>query len=128
MPEVASRQHILEIAPVLEATLRKGGFTWKDIDAIAVTRGPGLAGALLVGVNAAKALAFGLGLPLVGVNHLEGHIYANWLEEGDPELDPGFPLLCLIASGRPFRSPVDGGPRPIYSPGPHEGRRRGRGL
>ena len=99
VPEVASRQHILEIAPVLEATLRKGGFTWKDIDAIAVTRGPGLAGALLVGVNAAKALAFGLGLPLVGVNHLEGHIYANWLEEGDPELDPGFPLLCLIASG-----------------------------
>ncbi len=99
VPEVASRQHILEIAPVLEATLRKGGFTWKDIDAIAVTRGPGLAGALLVGVNAAKALAFGLGLPLVGVNHLEGHIYANWLEESDPELDPGFPLLCLIASG-----------------------------
>ena len=64
-----------------------------------MTRGPGLAGALLVGVNAAKALAFGLGLPLVGVNHLEGHIYANWLEESDPELDPGFPLLCLIASG-----------------------------
>jgi N6-L-threonylcarbamoyladenine synthase len=99
VPEVASRQHILEIVPVVEATLEKGHLTWNDIDAIAVTNGPGLAGALLVGVNAAKALAFGRGLPLVGINHLEGHIYANWLEGSDPQADPGFPLLCLIASG-----------------------------
>ena len=99
VPEVASRQHILEIVPVVEATLQQGRLTWKDIDAIAVTRGPGLAGALLVGVNAAKALAFGRDLPLVGINHLEGHIYANWLEGDDPQRDPGFPLLCLIASG-----------------------------
>ena len=99
VPEVASRQHILEIVPVVEATLRQGRLTWKDIDAITVTKGPGLAGALLVGVNAAKALAFGRDLPLVGINHLEGHIYANWLEGDDPQRDPGFPLLCLIASG-----------------------------
>jgi N6-L-threonylcarbamoyladenine synthase len=99
VPEVASRQHILEIVPVMEATLHQAHLTWRDIDAIAVTKGPGLAGALLVGVNAAKALAFGRNLPLVGVNHLEGHIYANWLEGSDPQRDPGFPLLCLIASG-----------------------------
>lgn len=99
VPEVASRQHILEILPVVEGTLHQGSLTWNDIDAIAVTKGPGLAGALLVGVNAAKALAFGRGLPLVGVNHLEGHIYANWLEGSDPQSDPGFPILCLIASG-----------------------------
>jgi N6-L-threonylcarbamoyladenine synthase len=89
VPEVASRQHILAIVPVVEATLKKGKLTWNDIDAIAVTNGPGLAGALLVG----------RGLPLIGVNHLEGHIYANWLEGSDPQADPGFPLLCLIASG-----------------------------
>ena len=99
VPEVASRQHILEIVPVVEASLQQGGLTWSDIDAIAVTKGPGLAGALLVGVNTAKALAFGRGLPLVGVNHLEGHVYANWLEGSDTQGDPGFPLLCLIASG-----------------------------
>ena len=99
MPEVASRQHVLEIVPTVEAGLGRADLTWSDIDAIAVTHGPGLAGALLVGVNAAKALALGAGLPLIGVNHLEGHIYANWLEGADPESEPGFPLLCLIASG-----------------------------
>jgi N6-L-threonylcarbamoyladenine synthase len=99
VPEVASRQHILEIVPVVEACLEQGGLAWNDIDAIAVTKGPGLAGALLVGVNTAKGLALGRGLPLVGVNHLEGHVYANWLEGSDPEKDPGFPLLCVIASG-----------------------------
>ena len=99
VPEVASRQHVLEIVPTVEAGLGRADLTWSDIDAIAVTHGPGLAGALLVGVNAAKALALGAGLPLIGVNHLEGHIYANWLEGADPESEPGFPLLCLIASG-----------------------------
>ena len=64
-----------------------------------MTNGPGLAGSLLVGVNAAKGLALSAGLPLLGVNHLEGHIYAAWLEETDPEITPGFPLVCLIASG-----------------------------
>ena len=99
VPEVASRQHILEIVPLIETTLEQGHLTWKDIDAIAVTKGPGLAGALLVGVNTAKTLAFGRDLPVIGVNHIEGHIYANWLENRDPQHFPGFPLLCLIASG-----------------------------
>ena len=99
VPEVASRQHILEIVPVVEESLKLASLKWDDIDIIAVTMGPGLAGALLVGVNAAKALAFGRGLPLVGVNHLEGHIYANWLDGENPDKTPGFPLLCLIASG-----------------------------
>ena len=99
VPEVASRQHVLELVPTVEAGLGRADLTLSDIDAVAVTHGPGLAGALLVGVNAAKALALGAGLPLIGINHLEGHIYANWLEDADPEADPGFPLLCLIASG-----------------------------
>ncbi len=79
VPELASRQHILYIVPTLEAALKEANLTWRDIDAIAVTNGPGLAGALLVGVNVAKGLAFALGKPLLPVNHLEGHIYANWL-------------------------------------------------
>ena len=73
--------------------------TLDQIDAVAVTYGPGLAGSLLVGVNLAKALAFAMGLPLFGINHLEGHIYAAWLQEDDPGLVPGFPMLCLVASG-----------------------------
>ena len=73
-PEVASRQHVLSIIPVVEQTLVQSNITLKDIDAIAVTCGPGLAGSLVVGMNMAKGLALGMGLPLVGVNHLEGHI------------------------------------------------------
>ncbi|MBI2856412.1 MAG: tRNA (adenosine(37)-N6)-threonylcarbamoyltransferase complex transferase subunit TsaD [Chloroflexi bacterium] len=99
VPEVASRQHILEMVPAIELAMTQGGLDWEGIDVIAVTKGPGLAGSLLVGVNASKALAFARGLPLVGVNHLEGHIYANWLEGRDPEEEIGFPLLCLITSG-----------------------------
>ena len=99
VPEVASRQHVLEMVPVLEEALGRAGLDWGSVDAIAVTNGPGLAGALLVGVNTAKALALSVGLPLVGVNHLEGHVYANWLENADPESEAGFPLMCLIASG-----------------------------
>ena len=79
-PEIASREHVLKIVPVIEDALKEASVTLGDLDAIAVTYGPGLAGSLLVGVNAAKAIAFANDLPLVGVNHLEGHLYANWLE------------------------------------------------
>ena len=96
VPEVASRQHLLNVIPVVREALETAGCTLDDIDAVAGTRGPGLAGSLLVGYNAAKAIAFGRDLPFLGVNHLEGHIYANWLTEG-PE--PKFPALCLVVSG-----------------------------
>jgi N6-L-threonylcarbamoyladenine synthase len=95
VPEVASRQHTLSIIPIILAAMKKADATWKNIDGIAVTNGPGLAGSLLTGVNVAKAISFARGLPLVAVNHLEGHIYANWLSGALPE----FPLLCLIVSG-----------------------------
>src|SRR5512133_440551 len=78
-PEVASRQHVLSIIPVVEQTLAQSSLTMKDVDAIAVTRGPGLAGSLVVGMNMAKGLALGTNLPLIGVNHLEGHIYSSWI-------------------------------------------------
>ncbi len=96
MPELASRQHVEAIVPVLDGALERAGCTLAQIDAVAVTTGPGLAGALLVGANAAKALAYALDLPLIAVNHLEGHIYAAWLAD-DPE--PRFPALSLIVSG-----------------------------
>jgi N6-L-threonylcarbamoyladenine synthase len=95
VPEVASRQHMLAIIPIIEQAMTEAKTDWKDIDAVAVTKGPGLAGALLVGVNTAKAIALAQKLPLVGVNHLEGHIYANWLT-GSPIY---FPVMCLIVSG-----------------------------
>ena len=82
--------------PVVSEALETAGCTLDDIEAVAGTRGPGLAGSLLVGYNAAKAIAFGRELPFIGINHLEGHIYANWLVEG-PE--PEFPALCLVVSG-----------------------------
>lgn len=100
-PEVASRQHVLSIIPVVEQTLAQSDLTLQDMDAIAVTRGPGLAGSLVVGMNMAKGLALGTGLPLIGVNHLEGHIYSAWIHNaGDaapPE--PQFPLMALLVSG-----------------------------
>ena len=95
VPEVASRQHILAIIPILKQAMTEAKVTWSDINGIAVTFGPGLAGSLLVGVNVAKAIALAHGLPVTGVNHLEGHIYANWLTDGSID----FPLLCLIVSG-----------------------------
>jgi len=95
VPEVASRQHILAIIPIVEQAMAEAKATWSDIDGIAATIGPGLAGSLLVGVNVAKAIALAHGLPVTGVNHLEGHIYANWL--ADHSID--FPLICLIVSG-----------------------------
>ena len=97
VPEVASRQHILAIIPILKQALAEAEITWNDLDGIAVTNGPGLAGSLLVGVNAAKAISLAQGLPLTGVNHLEGHIYANWLVNSNSS--PVFPLVCLIVSG-----------------------------
>jgi len=99
VPEVASRQHVLEIVPVLEKSLADSGLSLEDIDGVAVTYGPGLAGSLITGVNTAKAMALALGVPLIGVNHLEGHIYASWLTQYNPEEAPGFPLACLVASG-----------------------------
>ena len=99
VPELASRQHVVTIGPIVEQALEEAGTDWDRVDAVSVTHGPGLAGALVVGVNAAKALSLTLELPLVGVNHLEGHVYAAWLEEAAPDREFGFPLLCLIASG-----------------------------
>ena len=95
VPEVASRQHTLSIIPIIERAMAEAKATWDDLHGIAVTVGPGLAGSLLTGVNAAKAISLARGLPITAVNHLEGHIYANWLTEGS--LD--FPLVCLIVSG-----------------------------
>ena len=95
VPEVASRQHLLSIIPVIERAMTEAGVSWKDLSGIAVTMGPGLAGSLLVGVNVAKAMALARGLPLIGINHLEAHIYANWL--GADGID--FPVVCLIVSG-----------------------------
>ncbi|MFN8557049.1 MAG: hypothetical protein U0531_06760 [Dehalococcoidia bacterium] len=93
-----SRAHLRTIIPVVAAALEQAG-GWERIDAVAATFGPGLAGSLLVGLNAAKALAFGRGLPFIGVNHLEGHIYANWLDDGSGRPPPEFPALCLVVSG-----------------------------
>src|SRR5438132_419071 len=97
-PEMASREHIVKIVPVVAQAMAVAGADWADLSAVAVTYGPGLAGSLLVGVNTAKGLALAKELPLIGVNHLEGHIYASWLD-GTGEPAPEFPLLCLIVSG-----------------------------
>ena len=99
VPELASRQHMVTIVPAVRQALDESGLELESLDAIAVTHGPGLAGSLLIGVGAAKGLALAADLPLLGVNHLEGHVYAAWLEDGDPEREIGFPLLCLITSG-----------------------------
>jgi N6-L-threonylcarbamoyladenine synthase len=99
MPEQASRAHLRAIVPVFEEALAQADADLGDIDAIAVTHGPGLAGALLVGLNVAKGLSFARGTPLLGVNHLEGHVCANWLDVGQVEADPTFPLVALIVSG-----------------------------
>ncbi len=97
VPEVASRQHILAIIPIIEQAMAEAEVAWSNLDGIAVTNGPGLAGSLLVGVNVAKAIALARGLPMTGINHLEGHIYANCLSS--PDVVPHFPLVCLIVSG-----------------------------
>lgn len=100
VPELAARRHVTAIIPVVEQALRDAELQRDDLDAIAVTQGPGLAGALVVGMNTAKAMAYALGRPLIAVNHLEAHIYANWLARGgDPATEPEFPVLCLLVSG-----------------------------
>src|SRR5579863_4633568 len=102
VPEVASRQHVATIAPVLRRAVADAGIAFADLDGIAVTCGPGLVGALLVGVETAKALAYALGKPLVGVNHLAGHLAAVFLEDPEPFATPGpppFPHLALLVSG-----------------------------
>jgi N6-L-threonylcarbamoyladenine synthase len=95
VPEVASRQHLLSIVPVIEEALRESGSSLDEIDLIAVTIGPGLAGSLLVGTNVAKAIALSRNIPLLGINHIEGHIYSNWLSGECPI----FPSVCLVVSG-----------------------------
>jgi N6-L-threonylcarbamoyladenine synthase len=101
-PEVASRQHIRTIYAVIDEALQQAHMGLTDVDAVAVTRGPGLAGSLVVGVNAAKGLVLGRQIPLIGINHLEGHICSAWLYHADtsrhPEA-PEFPLLALLVSG-----------------------------
>jgi len=105
VPEVAARAHLRWIVPVLDEAWRDAGIEWSDVSAIAVTYGPGLAGSLLVGINFAKALSWVHDVPLVGVNHLEGHVYAAWLHDevaaqADAERDdPVFPLVALVVSG-----------------------------
>ena len=111
VPEVASRQQLASVIPVVETALEQSGCSWDEIDAVAATYGPGLAGSLLVGLTVGKTLALARGLPFLGVNHLEAHIYANWLRKSAaPQIspttnelfvegDPLFPLLCLVVSG-----------------------------
>ncbi|MFZ5626631.1 MAG: tRNA (adenosine(37)-N6)-threonylcarbamoyltransferase complex transferase subunit TsaD [Bacillota bacterium] len=95
VPEIASRQHLLTLNPLLEQALQQAQLNWEHLGAVAVTRGPGLVGSLLVGISAAKAIAWALNIPLIGVNHLAGHIYANFLAHPGLEL----PALCLVVSG-----------------------------
>ena len=95
VPEIASRKHIENVMPVIDAALQEAQVSLEDIDAVAVTYGPGLVGALLVGLSAAKSLAWASNKPLIGVNHLEGHVFANFL--ADPELEP--PFMALVVSG-----------------------------
>ncbi len=101
VPEVAARAHLRWIVPVLDEALATAGVTVRDVDGVAVTYGPGLAGSLLVGINFAKTLAWAHGKPLVPVNHLEGHVYAGWLlDPGEAEREaPPFPLVALVVSG-----------------------------
>jgi N6-L-threonylcarbamoyladenine synthase len=96
VPEVAARAQLAAVIPVIETALERASVGWDAIDAVAATYGPGLAGPLLVGLTAAKTIAFARELPFIGVNHLEAHIYANWLTDGAA---PRFPLLSLLVSG-----------------------------
>ncbi|MGD2026582.1 MAG: tRNA (adenosine(37)-N6)-threonylcarbamoyltransferase complex transferase subunit TsaD [Anaerolineales bacterium] len=102
-PEVASRQHIRTIYTVVEEALAQAHLSLADVDAIAVTQGPGLPGSLVVGLNMAKGLALGSGKPLIGVHHLEGHLYSAWIDDSEngegPKPEPEFPLLALLVSG-----------------------------
>jgi N6-L-threonylcarbamoyladenine synthase len=98
-PEMASRQHVLSIYPVVDKALKDAHLGISDIDAIAVTQGPGLAGSLVVGVSMAKGLSQATGIPLLGINHLEGHVYSSWLYDDEETPVPEFPILALLVSG-----------------------------
>jgi len=100
-PELASREHVKAIYPIVEEALHQAHLDINDVDAIAVTRGPGLAGSLVVGVNMAKSLCLATGKPLIGINHMEGHIYSAWLYQANatPQQAPRFPLMALLVSG-----------------------------
>lgn len=100
-PELASREHVRAIHAVISEALQEAHMQMRDLDGIAVTRGPGLAGSLVVGVNMAKALALSAELPIIGTNHLEGHLYSAWLYPADskPGPEPKFPLVALLVSG-----------------------------
>jgi len=95
VPELAARDHLRKAMPLVDAALKEANFTGKDIDAIAYTKGPGLAGALLAGSAVAKSLSYGWNVPAVGVHHMEGHLLAPMLEENKPE----FPFVALLVSG-----------------------------
>ncbi len=101
VPEIASRRHAESLGAVIELALRKAGCSFQELDGVAVTCGPGLAGSLVVGVAAAQAIAFARGLPAYAVNHLHGHLFANYLEDpADPlRTPPATPFVCLIVSG-----------------------------
>ena len=100
VPEIAAREHLRAIDPLVEDALQTAGLALKDVDAVAATVGPGLAGCLLVGANYAHGLALAAGLPFIGVNHLEAHVYANWLATSDPPpTEPELPAVVLVVSG-----------------------------
>jgi N6-L-threonylcarbamoyladenine synthase len=100
VPEVAAREHLRAIDPLVDDALETAGLSLREVDAVAATVGPGLVGCLLVGANYARALALGAGLPFIGVNHLEGHVYANWLATTEPpQPEPELPAVVLVVSG-----------------------------
>ena len=99
VPELASRAHQMNILPVVDTALKRAGVTKEEISAISYTRGPGLLGSLLVGTSFAKGLALSLGIPLIDVNHLQGHVMAHFVEDGTGLRHPSFPFLCLLVSG-----------------------------
>jgi N6-L-threonylcarbamoyladenine synthase len=99
VPELASRAHQQNIVPVVDAAIKKAGIAKNEISALAFTRGPGLMGSLLVGVSFAKALALGLGVPLIEVNHMKGHVLAHFIKDTENKKHPQFPFLCLTVSG-----------------------------
>ena len=131
VPEVAARAHLRWMIPVLDEAREQAGIAdWSELEAVAVTEGPGLAGSLLVGITMAKTLAWVHDLPLVPVNHLEGHIYAAWLL--DPNEDdrpaPEFPVVALVVSAAATRSWSRCGTTCLPAAGPDRRRRRGRGV
>ncbi|MBO5553783.1 MAG: tRNA (adenosine(37)-N6)-threonylcarbamoyltransferase complex transferase subunit TsaD, partial [Paludibacteraceae bacterium] len=99
VPELASRAHQLNIVPVVDTALKRAGVTKEQLSAIAFTRGPGLLGSLLVGTSFAKGLALSLGIPLVDINHLQGHVMAHFVDDGETKRHPQLPFLCLLVSG-----------------------------